>query len=169
VPLTRHTPNAVYWAKPNLLIGLTCPESCSTTDPRAEPLGGTVEAFDPATRRVSKVAGWDNLVVSPNGRWIAGVWGGPGPTLGGTPTTTVQRGGSTVGLLSLNGLRNGKCRFVPHDSHHQDAVKGFSADGTYVIVVRTTFPSYTLGQSKHVQYSLHSLPTSKIACSLPWS
>ena len=127
---------------------------------------GIVEAFHPATRRVSKLAGWDNLVVSPNGRWIAGVWDGPDATLGGTGGNDGPNGGgSTVDVLSVNNLR--KCRFVPHDSHHQDAVKGFSADSRYVIVARTTYPSYTPGQNKLVQYPLRSLPASTFACSLP--
>jgi hypothetical protein len=163
VPITRRTLNSLYWAKPNLLIGLTCPGVCSIEDPRDSPLAGKVDAFDPAARRVSPLAGWDNLVVSPNGRWIAGVWGGPAATTGGNYNDV--NNASMVGVLSINNLH--RCRVVPHDSHHQDAVKGFSADSRYVIVARTTYPSYTLGQSKLLQYPLASLPTSTIACGLP--
>ncbi len=80
-----------------------------------------VLSFDPATGKRTPLAGWSDIVVSPDGRWVAG-WdmnGGQAP--------------ESVGVASVDGTTG--CD-VPHGRYESDEAVGFTRDGKSVIVSR---------------------------------
>jgi hypothetical protein len=80
-----------------------------------------VKTLNPATRRVNRIAGFSNFVVSHNGRWVAGY---------------AESGGhsaETVGVVPVGG---GGCRVVPRRADRTDTVARFSADDAAVLIVR---------------------------------
>ena len=109
-----HSNNAccsdIAWAGPHLLLFLDYP---------------LVESLDPTTRMVTLLGSLGGMVVSPNGRWVAGA-GSAGPE---SPIA------NTVYVLAV-GAR--KCLVVPGTS---SAVAGFTRDGNSVIVQRGSSPS----------------------------
>jgi hypothetical protein len=97
----------VGWARPHVLVFIDYP---------------LVMSLDPTTRKVTNFGSLGDLVVSPNGDWVAG-YGPGGP---GDPTAT------TVYVLAVHSQsRNEQCLVVP--GSWGDA-KGFTADSKVVIV-----------------------------------
>lgn len=97
----------VGWARPHLLVFVDYPQ---------------VMSLDPATRRATNFGSLGDLVVSPNGEWVAG-YGPGGP---GDPTAT------TVHVLAVHSQsRKEQCLVVP--GSWGDA-KGFTPDSKAVIV-----------------------------------
>lgn len=121
----------ITWVKPHLLL--------FDDDYR-------VMKLDPATRKVSVIAGFSNFVVSPDGRWVAGFAAGP-PELA-----------ESVGVLSL---RKRLCLEVVHGSRQTDQIAGFTRDSKGVIVERSAFiPNESAtGPRQLVQFPLTSLHT----------
>jgi len=114
----------IGWAKPHLLVFIDYPQ---------------VLSLDPTTRRVTSFGALGDLVVSPDGNWVAG-YGPGGP---GDPTAT------TVYVLAVHSQsRKEECLVVP--GSWGDA-KGFTPDSKAVIVNR-----YQHGQQLR-QFSLSSL------------
>jgi hypothetical protein len=111
------------WAKPHLLLFLDYP---------------LVESLDPTTRVVTQLGALDDVVVSPDGRWIAGT-GASGPE---DPVAT------TVYVLAVQEKR---CLVVPGTSV---AAAGFTRDSKAVIVDRGGPQS---GQAELRQFALSSL------------
>jgi hypothetical protein len=79
--------------------------------------------LDPATKKVTQLAGFSNYVVSPNGRWIAGWNDSP-------------HGGERVGVVSVDGRT---CLQVPVRQPDDDEAAGFTKDGGAVRVYRRTY------------------------------
>jgi hypothetical protein len=97
----------VGWARPHLLVFIDYPE---------------VMSLDPTTRKLTNFGSLGDLVVSPNGDWVAG----DGPGGPGDPTAT------TVYVLAVHSQsRKEQCLVVP--GSWGDA-KGFTADSKAVIV-----------------------------------
>jgi hypothetical protein len=97
----------VGWARPHLLVFVDYPQ---------------VMSLDPTTRKVTNFGSLGDLVVSPNGEWVAG-YGPGGPA---DPTAT------TVYVLAVHSQsRKEQCLVVP--GSWGDA-KGFTPDSKAVIV-----------------------------------
>jgi hypothetical protein len=97
----------VGWARPHLLVFIDYPQ---------------VMSLDPTTRKLTNFGSLGDLVVSPNGDWVAGY----GPGRPGDPTAT------TVYVLAVHSQsRKEQCLVVP--GSWGDA-KGFTADSKAVIV-----------------------------------
>jgi hypothetical protein len=122
----------VMWARPHTLLFVD--------DYR-------VFRLDPVTRKHTIIAGWSNIVVSPNGRWIAG-W-----------DLSSAIDSETVGALSGDGKT---CLVVPQTSHESDEAAGFTPDSKSVIVKRWRFEPNNgpTGSSHLVAYAISSLPPS---------
>lgn len=102
--------------------------------------------LDPATRKLTLLAGFSDFVVSRDGRWVAGFALHP------------PEDAETVGVLSL---ADRTCLVVPHTSHQTDETAGFTRDNQGVIVERSSFsPNEGATGSRHlVQFALSSLHT----------
>jgi hypothetical protein len=97
----------IGWARPHLLLYVDYPE---------------VMSLDPTTRKVTNFGSLGDLVVSPNGDWVAG-YGPGGP---GDPTAT------TVYVLAVHSQsRAEKCLVVPGSWGNAE---GFTPDSKAVIV-----------------------------------
>jgi hypothetical protein len=104
-----------------------------------------VKTLDPVSRRVVRIAGFSNFVVSPNGRWMAG-WA----SCGGHCAETVE-------VVPLTG---GVCRKVPHRSDQDDSYPFFSRDSRSVTVLRQRFDTKLrepVGSSRQITTQLSAL------------
>lgn len=123
-----HSNNAccsdIAWARPHLLLFLDYP---------------LVESLDPSTRKVTLLGDLSHVIVSSNGRWVAGT-GSAGP---GDPI------GTTVYVLAVGAHR---CLVVPGTSY---GAAGFTRDGNAVIVQQSS----SAGKPQLRQFSLSSLRT----------
>lgn len=121
----------ITWAKPHLLLFVD--------DYR-------VMLLNPATRRLSLIAGFSNFLISPDRQWLAGFAAGP------------PEEAETVGVLSL---RNHTCVVIPRGSHQTDEIAGFTRDSKSVIVNRTGFDPNNgpVGRPRLVAFALSSLRT----------
>jgi hypothetical protein len=83
-----------------------------------------VRTLDPVTRRVTRIAGFSNFVVSPNARWIAG-W--------------ASCGGHCAQTVEVVPLAGGACKAVRHQDDQDDSFPFFSSDSRRITVDRHHF------------------------------
>jgi hypothetical protein len=84
--------------------------------------------LDPTTRRVTKIAGFSNIAVSRDGKWVAG-W--------------ADSGGHSAELVAVVRLLGGRCRAVPKRANEDDTFPRFSRDGRSITVLRRTYDAKT--------------------------
>jgi len=83
-----------------------------------------VKTLDPVTRRVTRIAGFSNFVISPNGRWVAG-W--------------ASCGGHCAETVEVVPLAGGACKAVRHQADQDDSYPFFSRDSSRITVDRQHF------------------------------
>lgn len=83
-----------------------------------------VKTLDPASRRVTRISGFSNFVVSPDGRWVAG-W--------------ASCGGHCAESVDVVSIAGGGCRAVPRRSDQDDSYPFFSRNSKKVTVLRQRF------------------------------
>jgi hypothetical protein len=101
--------------------------------------------LDPATKTVTRLGGFSNYVVSPNGRWLAGWNDSP-------------HGGERVGVVSIDGRT---CLEVPRPRRSDDdEAAGFTKDSRSVRVYRRTYSNRldALIRPRRLTLPLTSLP-----------
>jgi hypothetical protein len=104
-----------------------------------------VKTLDPSTRRVARISGFSDFVVSPNGRWVAG-WA----SCGGHCAETVE-------VVPIGG---GPCRAFPHRPDQDDSYPFFSPDSRKLTVLRRPFDpkrGELVGRSREVTLPLADL------------
>lgn len=104
-----------------------------------------VKTLDPSTRRIVRISGFSDFVVSPNGRWVAG-WA----SCGGHCAETVE-------VVPISG---GPCRAFPHQRDDDDSSPFFSRDSRKLTVLRQHFDlkrGEPLGRSREVTLTLSEL------------
>jgi len=104
-----------------------------------------VKTLDPPTRRVSRIAGFSDFVVSPNGRWVAG-W--------------ANCGGHCAEIVEVVPITGGTCRAFPHRRDQDDSYPFFSRDSRKLTVLRQQFDlkqGEALGPTREVTLPLTKL------------
>jgi hypothetical protein len=84
--------------------------------------------LDPTTRRATKIAGFSNIAVSRDGKWVAG-W--------------ADSGGHSAELVAVVPLQGGRCRAVPKRAREDDTFPRFSRDSRSITVIRRTYDPKT--------------------------
>jgi hypothetical protein len=80
--------------------------------------------LDPATKQVTRIAGFSNYVVSPDGLWVAG-W--------------ADCGGHCAETVAVVAITGGRCRAVPRRADQDDNAVRFSRTDRYLLIQRRYF------------------------------
>jgi hypothetical protein len=84
--------------------------------------------LDPTTRRHTRIAGFSNIAVSRDGKWVAG-W--------------ADSGGHSAERVAVVPIRGGRCRAVPKRANEDDTYPRFSRDSRSITVLRRTYDAKT--------------------------
>ena len=104
-----------------------------------------VKTLDPDRRRVTRIAGFSNFVLSPDRRWVAGY---------------ADTGGHSAESVDVVPLAGGACLAVPKRPDQDVAYPRFSSDSRFVSVAERHFSSklgYDVGPTRMIRYRLAAL------------
>lgn len=120
----------ITWVKPHLLIFVD---------------DYNVKTLDPATRRLTRIAGFSDFTVSHNGRLVAGY---------------ADSGGHAAEIVEIVPITGGLCRAVRHPPDQDDSSPTFSRNDKAVIVARRSFDlklGYAVGRTHWIAVPLTAL------------